>query len=304
MEFYRNSMLFVADENKGGELSAYYNGEKVINRFWMHSSPEGACDGSDLGYEMSKADCRNWWQDNDATIFEGRLCRSNGDGSFFGHRYRRTYKFYKHGFTTLQDMWISNEDIAVAKSRNMFAQWGSRPPMFYVWANPLDVMRKFNHWSANWYKCWDTANYSEPLMNVQQGAVPTLSEGMWNRGYCGVHEHCNGLPEVMIYEPGGIGFRRYILEMQAGYIDMHNIWHNSPNDITHTVELSTIGGDRYYFDPYHKYLTPLHDDSFEYAPCSKQEIAFCNARHTVTRFLETVEIWNVDNDGNLISLID
>ena len=295
------------DPSKGGEMvRAEVDGRKLINRYWMHSSPEGAADGSNYGYEMSRSDSTSvTLETHDELIVAGRLCQSNGSGNFFGHRYRRSYKFYPWGFDCENDMWISPEDVAEAKRKGMFSMWNGRPPLFYVWANPLDVFREFNHWNCGWDGCWDTYDYKKYLKNYKWGAVKQPEPGKHN------NRGCTAMPEnfgrnqffMTMFKPSDIGIKRTVTKVITGSIDQVNIWSNTPNDVSHTCEISHVGGDRCNIDRQHRFLTPFVEESIKTAPRDQQRISFPRVRSTVTRFKERFEIGSVDGAGNIIRLI-
>lgn len=268
--------------DQGGQMRRLFLGKEQVlagNGFWMHSSPEGAADATGLGYEMRFSDLMTVCDAGPGRlVVEGRLCRSDGSGQFYGHRYRRHYIAHSWGLEVLHDLWVSIEDMHQAQAR-----WNLHPCNFYVWACPLDVKGHLDHW--RWNACrgclvqgWQMSGGAAlPVW----GRIPPPDQDGWNNGWTTIPEWCAQPPSMTIYQPGGAGIRRELVD--PGNVVQVNVWHNPPRDSLHTLEASVIGGDRQHLTPGWPFLTALKGgESFRF----KEKLTFgrCDAAGNMTLF--------------------
>lgn len=265
IEFNVGKYRAVIDEKRGGQMSQLiFAGRQILvgNSFWMSAAPEGARDGSRLGYEMSQSDITVIQEQGPNYIaIEGRLCRSNGSGQFYGHRYKRTYKFFNTFIEVDHNCWVSAEDMEEARKR-----WNNAPASFYVWNMPVDVTESMNHfrWNANrgWiYKRptgeqWQEDNPAPIWGGIPQpvGTGESGENNGWHSipvpGYMGIP------PEMIIYEQKGLALKRLFYDVrnlvQVGF------WYNPIDTHSRTIDVAVIGGDRKNITTGWPYLTPLN----------------------------------------------
>jgi hypothetical protein len=208
----------------------------------MHSSPEGAADGTGLGYEMAFEEEPQVTVEGNKVTIEGRLYRSNGSDEYAGHRYRRTYTFDSpDSFKVDHQMWISEDDQDQARS-----EFGDVPDQFYVWAVPLDANLPNYAWNANQY--WQgVSNHWQGVSwdSNSQGRIPDVPQGRENWGLTTTQENMPSNAQATIYRPGGPAITREVL---SGDFAQANIWHNPTGTNGRTLEFSVLGKDRTYFD--------------------------------------------------------
>lgn len=282
MNFVTNAFRAVINEARGGQLEQLHVGGVQLlagNGFWMHSSPAGAPDGSGLGYEMSRSDItvvQN--RGPDRLTIEGRLCRSNGSGEFYGHRYRRSYLFQGSTIEVNHECWVSPEDIREAQAR-----WGNAPASFYVWAMPVDVVESLDHFRWNALQGWlFRAPDGKPWVNESPppvwGRIPApISADPPNNGWTTIPEYMSHPPSLLVYSQNGFGLKRELVEV--GSLVQVNFWHNWPETHSRTVEIAVIGGDRQHISAGWPYLTPLNGGE-------------------VFRFRERIVVGRCDSVGN------
>ncbi|MCD9008267.1 hypothetical protein LDO31_18945 [Luteimonas sp. XNQY3] len=262
MEFVTNAFRAIVDETKGGQLEQLHvEGIQLLagNGFWMHSSPSGAPDGSGLGYEMSRSDITVVADHGaDRLTIEGRLCRSNGSGEFYGHRYRRSYRFHGSTIDVEHDCWVSAEDMQEAQSR-----WQNAPASFYVWAMPIDVVESLDHFRWNALRGWvfrapDGTPWAHESPPPVWGRIPAPAPDADppNNGWTTIPEFMSQPPSLLIYSRNGIGLMRELVDV--GNVVQVNFWHNWPETRARTAEISMIGGDRQHITPGWPFLTPLN----------------------------------------------
>lgn len=243
---YFRAQEYVAgiDLKKGGALTELYSGDEQLlcgNGLWMHSSPEGAADGTGLGYDMAANTLPSVRIEGSQVIVEGRLEQSNGSGEYAGHRYRRTYDFDQQGsFEVTNEMWVDAGDVATAQDA-----FGTDPSRFYVWANPMDANLPNYYWNAE--GSWEgVANqWTYQPYGSEQGVVPGRPSGQSNWGLTSLPEMMEGSPTAALYRPGGPAIVR---EVTGGNLAQVNLWRNAAGHTDRTLEFSSIGGDRRYID--------------------------------------------------------
>lgn len=232
------------DLARGGALTELYSGDEQLlcgNGLWMHSSPEGAADGSGLGYDMAANAMPSVSIQGDSVVVEGRLSQSNGSGEYAGHRYRRTYNFDQQGsFEVNNEMWVDAGDVAAASE-----QFGRDPSRFYVWANPLDANLPNYYWNAegSWQGVANQWTYQPYAQS--QGVVPNRPAGQSNWGLTSLPEMMQGQPTAALYRPGGPAIVR---QVTGGDLAQVNLWRNAAGHTDRTMEFSSIAGDRRYLD--------------------------------------------------------